>query len=346
MTEEKALTISAGSYLMPVFGMEQAIDRYNRLVEFVRRAMKPDIDFGKIPGSDKATLLKPGAERLTTYFGLTPRFVTVKEIEDWTGRNDSGEPFFYYWFRCQLWRGDILVAEADGSCNSHEKKYRYRQGERICPKCHKTTIRKSKQDRGGWYCWAKLGGCGALFKDGDQTIEGQEVGQILNPDIADQANTILKMAQKRALIAATLMAVNASEFFTQDLEDLDIVEGHYTPVNPMPPAPEPPKAEAKSEPEPEPEPTKAEWPKPTTTPAKPKVAIKTGKWNAAAIQLATDQPYYQTDGQPNFYKMLNAAGKHAGVTEITDQNLPDVIAALTAHAVAEMETKPGDVVEP
>jgi hypothetical protein len=32
-------------------------------------------------------------------------------------------------------------------------------------------------------------------------------------------NTIQKMAQKRALIAATLLAVNASEFFTQDLEE-------------------------------------------------------------------------------------------------------------------------------
>jgi hypothetical protein len=29
-------------------------------------------------------------------------------------------------------------------------------------------------------------------------------------------NTIQKMAQKRALVAATLLAVNASEFFTQD----------------------------------------------------------------------------------------------------------------------------------
>ena len=30
------------------------------------------------------------------------------------------------------------------------------------------------------------------------------------------------MAQKRAMIAATLIAVNASEFYTQDLEDLNI----------------------------------------------------------------------------------------------------------------------------
>lgn len=90
---------------------------------------------------------------------------------------------------------------------------------------------------------------------------------------------------------------------------------------------------------------------PPAPPAKPrpqtsKVAVKTNKWSAAAVALAQEHPYYQTDGRPNFYKMLAAAAKHAGVTEITDANLPYVIAALTAHAVAEMEPKPGDVVEP
>jgi hypothetical protein len=34
-------------------------------------------------------------------------------------------------------------------------------------------------------------------------------------------NTIQKMAQKRALVAATLIATSASEFFTQDVEDAD-----------------------------------------------------------------------------------------------------------------------------
>ena len=42
---------------------------------------------------------------------------------------------------------------------------------------------------------------------------------IPNPDISDQVNTILKIAKKRAFIDATLLAVNASEFFSQDLED-------------------------------------------------------------------------------------------------------------------------------
>lgn len=125
--EERALTTTTGSYLMPAMEMRQAVGRYNEIVKFVKQLMKPTIHYGVIQGTDKPTLLKPGAEMLTTFFGLTPRFVTVKEIEDWTGQDHGGEPFFYYHHRCQLWRGDIMVAEADGSCNSHESRYRWRR---------------------------------------------------------------------------------------------------------------------------------------------------------------------------------------------------------------------------
>ncbi|MFB2835053.1 hypothetical protein [Floridanema evergladense] len=41
-----------------------------------------------------------------------------------------------------------------------------------------------------------------------------------NPRIYDAVNTICKMAQKRSLVAAVLIATGASEFFTQDLEDI------------------------------------------------------------------------------------------------------------------------------
>lgn len=49
----------------------------------------------------------------------------------------------------------------------------------------------------------------------------ETVYRIPNPEIADVVNTIQKMAQKRALVAATLIATSASEFFTQDIEDAD-----------------------------------------------------------------------------------------------------------------------------
>jgi hypothetical protein len=208
---------------MPVMQLEDVAKRRNAIVDFTAKAMQKDIDFGVIPGATKPTLLKPGAEKLCTLFGLSPQFTIIKSVEDWVGKEYGGEPFFYYLYHCSLKRGDYLVGEGDGSCNSHETKYRYRNARPVCPNCGKEAIIKGKEEYGGgWLCFAKKGGCGAKFVDGDTAITEQQVGKVLNTDVADQANTILKMAQKRALIAATLIAVNASEFFTQDIEDMAI----------------------------------------------------------------------------------------------------------------------------
>ena len=205
---------------MPALSVEQAVERFNTVVEFVRTVMREGIDYGRIPGTDKPTLLKPGAEKLCTLFGLTSRFDLVRSVEDWHGSEHDGEPFFYYLYRCQLWRGDGILSEGDGSCNSFEQKYRYREAQRRCPSCGVAAIIKGREEfGGGWLCFRKKGGCGMKFADEDAEITSQPVGRVVNENIADQVNTIQKMAQKRSLIAATLLAVNGSEFFTQDGEE-------------------------------------------------------------------------------------------------------------------------------
>jgi hypothetical protein len=202
---------------LPALSLPQAIARRDAMVAFVQEIMVEGVDFGTIPGTPKSTLYKPGAERLCSFFGLTPDFDLVKDVEQW----DSEEPLFYYRYKCRLLRDGRVVGDGEGSCNSREGKYRWRQQDRTCPSCGKTTIIKGKEEYGGgWLCFAKKGGCGAKYAAGDQEIEGQPVGRIPNPDIFDQINTLQKMAQKRAFIAATLIAVNASEFFTQDVEDM------------------------------------------------------------------------------------------------------------------------------
>jgi hypothetical protein len=168
---------------MPVMTADHVLTRHNALAEFKTQVLKEDTDYGVIPGTGKKpTLLKPGAEKLCTLFGLTVSVVTVDKIEDWSGEGHGGEPLFHYVSRCSLSRDGYLIAEAEGSCNSWENKYRYR-------------------------------------KDGG-----------LNPNPASIINTVQKMAAKRALVAATLLAVNASEFFTQDIEDM----GHGDEAAPRP----------------------------------------------------------------------------------------------------------------
>jgi predicted RNA-binding Zn-ribbon protein involved in translation (DUF1610 family) len=216
-------------FMAPVVTAKDALIAYQAKKDLIDGIMKPTVDFGIIPGSSKPTLLKAGAEKATSFFGLHPVFTDAGVTEDWTGEQHGGEPFFYYRRTCNLYRGAVLVASVDGSCNSWEKKYRWRSSERVCPNCGKATIIKGKTEYGGGFiCFAKKGGCGAKFSDNDTAITSQEQGQVKNPDVADVVNTILKMADKRALVAATLIATGLSEYFTQDIEDY--VTGEFVEV--------------------------------------------------------------------------------------------------------------------
>lgn len=230
MNSQALMVQDNSAVAMPLMSIEQAMVRRQAIIDFTSALMKEGQDFGKIPGTQKNTLLKPGAEKLTTFFGLSPHFTIVDSVTDWMGDDHGGEPFFHFTYRCTLKRGDLTAGEGDGSCNSWEKKYRYRKGGRVCPHCGADTIIKGRAEYGGgWLCFAKKGGCGAKWLDGAQEIEGQQVGQVKNDNPADLVNTLQKMAQKRALVAATLIAVNASEFFTQDVEDYtNIIEADYT----------------------------------------------------------------------------------------------------------------------
>jgi hypothetical protein len=227
---------------MPLLSIDQMIARRTAIVEITRKLLKVDHDFGTIPGTQKKnedgtpssknhTLLKPGAEKLCSLFGLVPEFDDYRVTEDW----DRG--LFYYAYVCRLTRNGRTVASGIGSANSREKKYR--RGARACPECGAPTIKRSKyppRDAAqgtppGWYCHEKAGGCGRQFAADDQRI--LESGATVDPaESCDLINTLQKMAQKRALVAATLIATNASEFFTQDVEDMevtrdggDVVEG-------------------------------------------------------------------------------------------------------------------------
>lgn len=194
------------------------------LMSYVKAHMTEGTDFGVIPGTKNKTLLKPGAEKLIDLFRCVPQYEVIEKIEDWD------KPFIHYLFRCRVARMDdgTVVAEGFGSANSHERKYRYRLAERKCPQCGAAAIKKSKfppkddpQAPPGFYCFAKAGGCGAEFDHDDADITEQQLGQVENPDVADSANTILKIAKKRSLVDASISLVRCSDMFTQDVEDFD-----------------------------------------------------------------------------------------------------------------------------
>jgi hypothetical protein len=151
-------------------------------------------------------------------------------------------------------KNGILLGEGTGSCSSRESKFRYRAAERKCPKCGKSAIVRGREEfGGGWLCFARKGGCGAKFRAGDPAIESQPADRVANPDIADSVNTIQKMAHKRALVAAVLIATNASEFYSQDVEDMEVIDIPAAPPEPpqkpaAKPQPPPAKADASARP--------------------------------------------------------------------------------------------------
>lgn len=263
MSDEKALALrSTGggdvdvARLSPLFTPDQAVQRKTVLDSIIRKVLKEGDDYGKMPGDSrddaKKVLMKPGAEKLATTFGLTPQYEEMLVIEDWTGEKYGGEPLFYYKIRCRLWRGDMQVGEAFASANSREAKYRYRwvketdvpeylDASRLMKRSSSYTEfdfaieRKETEGKYGkpaayWERFeqarrdktaiegSKTSSSGKELKT--WTISGTMV-RIPNPDVFDTVNTLQKMAQKRALVAAVLVATNASDSFTQDLEDVE-----------------------------------------------------------------------------------------------------------------------------
>ncbi|MCK9569916.1 hypothetical protein M0R72_13310 [Candidatus Pacearchaeota archaeon] len=205
----------------------------NQFQKIVRSNLQDGHDFGIIPGTQKPTLLKPGAEKIAKLLGLADLYVILDKAEDW----EKG--FFRYLIKCSLIsvNSNVTISEGLGECNSMEAKYRWRESKRKCPDCGAEAIMKGKAEfGGGWLCFKRQGGCGSKFPDNDISITEQTVGKVANDDIYTQVNTILKMAKKRALVDAALSAGRLSDLFTQDMEDIvgGIPEPTTKPANAAP----------------------------------------------------------------------------------------------------------------
>ncbi len=212
----------SGMAVMPAeMTIEELVARTRKVQEAMKAVMKDGEHYGVIPGTPKPTLLKPGAEKLLNLFMLDPEYAAVREPEDGAHLTITSTCTLYH-----IGTGARL-GSGMGSCSTRESKYAYRNAKRVCPKCGAEAINKSKfpprgkrDEAPGWYCYAKVGGCGVEFSAEDPAITGQVLGRVDNPDKADQYNTVLKMANKRSLVAAVLNVTAASDIFTQDLEDM------------------------------------------------------------------------------------------------------------------------------
>lgn len=214
-------SLPASLAVAPQVQAAELVQRMNVIREAAAQAMEEDVDYGKVPGTDKDTLFKPGAEKLGVLFRLDVQPENEKRWEE------NGHLTVVS--RATVFDAPTgaRLGSGEGICSTREEKYAYRNAKRECPECGEETIIKGKAEYGGgWVCFKKLGGCNAKFPDGAGEIESQEVGKVPNESLPDLWNTVDKIASKRGRVDAILAVTGASAIFTQDLAE----EGEVAPV--------------------------------------------------------------------------------------------------------------------
>jgi len=185
------------------------VARVRLIQEVMSKVMKKDTHYGVIPGCAKPSLWKPGAEQLLVTFRIAPEQPKVEDLS-------TADSIRYRVTRVGVSNG-VVVAAGVGEASSDEDKYKWRRP--VCDAEFEATPEDRKR----------------LKYKRDGTTDKQ-----IRTNPADVANTILKMADKRAFIAMTLLATAASDIFTQDLEDLppevaETVAGAEPKADPIPP---------------------------------------------------------------------------------------------------------------
>lgn len=219
--------------ILPTQRIRQELMKIREYQVLVQELLIKDLDYGIIPGTDKPTLLKPGAEKIAKVLGMTDQYTILEKMEDWE------KMFFRYLVKCTLTKfgTEHIISEGMGECNSREAKYQFRWVyEKEIPVGIDKKSLKIKEFT------SKAGTPYRKYR-------------VDNEDLASQVNTILKMAKKRAMVDAVLSASRLSAVFTQDIEDLppeifghkaqDSPKRDFDAPSPTTPLPSPPTARKK-----------------------------------------------------------------------------------------------------
>lgn len=171
-------------------------NRIKRMLEIQQSVMNKGIDYDIIPGCKKPSLLKPGGELLLRTFNLaaTPSIEEIKEPNA-----------VRYRIRMDIHTVEtgVFLGSGVGEASTDEEKYKWRKA--VCEEEYDDFPEESKRQK-----W---------FKADRYHSKPYKVLQVrTNP--SDVANTVLKMAKKRALIDGTLTVLSASRIYAQDIEDM------------------------------------------------------------------------------------------------------------------------------
>jgi hypothetical protein len=207
--------VKASTELERPMRVEDVLEQVALIQKIMHSVMKEGEHYGVIPGTGtKPSLLKPGAEKLSFTFRLSTTYAVAEQYLD--------RDHIKYRVVCTL-RNQSRTGEWQGvgTCSTMESKYRFRTGPKeptgkAVPheywQMRKSDPAKALELIGGkGHVVGKEDGIWQIFKQGER---------VENDNPADQYNTALKMAKKRAHVDAVLTATAASDIFTQDVEEI------------------------------------------------------------------------------------------------------------------------------
>lgn len=212
------VVVTAPSYIPaniePMMEMEKAVELFESIQRFclgkLKKGKDGDGDYSIIPGTVKPSLLKSGAEKINIWFGLIAEFKNTRDIIDTPDGQIISIDSMCYLKSLQTGR---VIAIFGANCNTGENKYRnnyewipqWEMPDGVDKKGLETKTIQKRDNKG--------------------SFKKYKVEKPLNP--WDKYNTVLKMAEKRAFVGATLIATGTSSMFTQDIEDMG--NGDYKP---------------------------------------------------------------------------------------------------------------------
>ena len=186
---ENQIVIYNSTQLITGLQNNTVINRAETLKEFktfIKNDFVDGIDYGQIPGTDKPCLLKPGYEKIQFYLGLTPMFKLINRT-----------------YLPNQQRIERIYNESTKKYETIKAVRNYYAYEFSCELYHNGVK------------IAEGVGCA-------NTEEKKYVNQYKTKETPDSlANTVMKIAKKRAQADAILNVGGISDMFTVDLEDND-----------------------------------------------------------------------------------------------------------------------------
>lgn len=164
-----------------------ALDNARSIGKLMKEKMRENHHYGRIPGAQKESLWQPGADLILTGFRMYSDPMRIERTEE--------DGHYRYGVTVQIHpigHPEVTISEGVGAASTREIKYAYRWvRENDIPKDMNKEDLKTKN------------------------VKDCILYRVENQDVGDLENTLIKMATKRAKVAAVMELPGCSELFME-----------------------------------------------------------------------------------------------------------------------------------